>query len=202
MTTRFLIITVDWKFDAEQYWTSRPAAFDTLLGSVRRGVGQTSYPRYAARLGGMAINMGCCLLAVRDHLRIDATLERPGRDELTATPRRVVASPVNFLDFFVVGLAVACMGSSPCRSVAPLSAPSAEQSFRCSSGAAMQPMAGLFRIFPVQVERSEGQVLIFFVVAGFEVSLRTPVLPTLSSSSPDRRMRRERYKQLRYLNPV
>lgn len=58
------------------------------------------------------------------------------------------------------------------------------------------------RIFPLQFERSEGPVLRFFAVDGFEVSLRTPVLPTRASSSPDRRMRRERDKQLGYLNPV
>jgi len=50
------------------------------------------------------------------------------------------------------------------------------------------------RIFPVQVERSEGQVLDFFVIAGFEISLRTPVLPTRASSSPVRQKRRERDK--------
>lgn len=75
MTRRLLIITVNWRYDAEQYWNSQPAAFDTHFGSVRRGIGQTSYPRYAARLGGMAIGMGYSLLPVRDHLRIDATLE-------------------------------------------------------------------------------------------------------------------------------
>ena len=58
------------------------------------------------------------------------------------------------------------------------------------------------RIFPLQLERSEGPVLSFFALDGFEVSLRTPVLPMRASSSPDRRMRRERDKQLRYLNPV
>lgn len=60
----------------------------------------------------------------------------------------------------------------------------------------------LVRIFPLQLERSEGQVLRFFAANGFEVSLRTPVLPMRASSSPDRRMRRERDKQLGYLNPV
>jgi hypothetical protein len=125
VTRHFLIITVDWRCDAEQYWTSRPSTFDTNFGSVCRGVGQTSHPRYAARLGGMAISMGCCLLSVRDNLRIDATLERPRRDELTARPRRVVASNVNFRGFFVVGRLVCCFESLPGRSVAPLYASSA-----------------------------------------------------------------------------
>ena len=62
--------------------------------------------------------------------------------------------------------------------------------------------SGKSRIFPLQLERSEGPVLRFFAVAGFEVRLRTPVLPMRAASSPDRRMRRERDRQLGYLDPV
>ena len=76
-TKRFIIITVDWRCNAEQYWTSGPAISDTHFGNVSCRVGQISYTRYTARLGGMAISMGCCLLPVRDHLRINATLGRP-----------------------------------------------------------------------------------------------------------------------------